>query len=195
VLGIPFEVFVKIYLVLSLSAMFWSIVAGHVVDRVGPRRVLIFAGFFWIGIVLFMMKIDTTFGFVIAGLAGGAALGLVWTASRPLLINLGDPERMGETFGFLGLANRASAVVGPFVFGTIATNFDYDWALISLIGFFALGTFFLFFVPAAHRRPARDPGGRLTFTATTSRRPARFASATRAGPSAQTAGGTARPGG
>jgi MFS transporter, UMF1 family len=156
-LGIAFDVFIRIYLVLSLSAMFWSLVAGYVVDWVGPRRVLIFAGFFWIGIVLFMMQIQTTFGFVIAGLAGGAALGLVWTASRPLLINLGDPERMGETFGFLGLANRASAVVGPLVFGTVATHYYYDLALQSLIGFFALGLFFLFLVPAHTDDPLVTP--------------------------------------
>lgn len=154
-LEIPTETFVKIYAVLAVSAMVWSIVGGYAVDKVGARSVLFFASYFWIAIVLFMMRIHTVNGFVIAGIAGGAALGLVWTASRPLLIGLGDPERMGETFGFLGIANRASAVVGPLVFGIVATHKGYDWALSSLIIFFVAGIAFLFFVPA-HPEPALE---------------------------------------
>lgn len=148
VLEIPTETFVKIYAVLAVSAMVWSIVGGYAVDRVGARPVLFFASYFWIAIIIFMMGIQSVGGFVIAGIAGGAALGLVWTASRPLLIGLGDPERMGETFGFLGIANRASAVVGPLVFGIMASHYGYDSALASLIAFFVVGIIFLFFVPA-----------------------------------------------
>lgn len=147
ILGIPFDTFIQIYLLLSVSAMIWSLAAGYVVDRVGARKILLFSGFMWIGLVLFMMQIETTAGFIIAGLAGGGGLGLVWTASRPLLIRLGDPERMGETFGFLGLSNRASAVVGPLVFGVIADRYNYQWALGSLVAFFVLGLLFLFQVP------------------------------------------------
>lgn len=160
ILEIPTATFVQIYALLAVSAMVWSIVGGFAVDKFGARPVLFFASFSWIAIILFMMQIQNVQGFVIAGVAGGAALGLVWTAARPLLIGLGDPERMGETFGFLGLANRASAVVGPLVFGIIASKYNYDWALGSLIAFFAVGIFFLMFVPTLRPEEAVEtPAG------------------------------------
>lgn len=147
-LGIPLAQFMIIYAGLAASAMVWSIAGGYAVDKFGPRSVLFFAGFFWIGIILFMMRIQTVTGFVIAGIAGGAALGLLWTASRPLLIRLGDPERMGESFGFLNFASRASTIVGPLVFGDLVTRYDYDWALGALIVFFVIGLILLKLVPA-----------------------------------------------
>lgn len=147
-LGIPLAQFMIIYAGLAASAMVWSIIGGYAVDRLGARKVLFFAGFFWIAIIIFMMFIQTVTGFVIAGLAGGAALGLVWTASRPLLVRLSDPDRMGESFGFLNFAGRTSTIVGPLVFGDLVTRYNYDWALGALIAFFVIGIGLLKLVPA-----------------------------------------------
>lgn len=131
--------FYKIYAGLAISALLGSFIAGRVVDKVGPRRVLIFIAVFWIVCLIYMTRVTTERGFIIAGMGGGAALGTLWTATRPMIIRLANPERMGETFGFLGMANSSSAVIGPFVFGLLAKHYGYDVALFALIGFFVVG--------------------------------------------------------
>lgn len=161
-LGMSVNEVVQVYMALAVAAMIGGLVAGRLVDRFGPWPVLMASVLMWIGVVLFMMVIDTKTGFIIAGIVGGVAIGWVWTSQRPLLVRLGDPERMGETFGFLGIANRASAVVGPFVFGYFSTRFaaeeggsNYNAGLASLLVFFGIGLVLLLFVP---RPPPMRPG-------------------------------------
>jgi UMF1 family MFS transporter len=153
VLEIPMGKFLIVYAALAVAAGIGSMIAGYATDRFSPRKVLFACGFLWIAIIAFLMKVTTFEAFLVGGALGGAALGTLWTASRPQLIRLADVERMGETFGFLAVAQRSSSVVGPFVFGYLVTRYDsYDLALLSLIGFYAVGIVLLFFVP--ERLPA-----------------------------------------
>lgn len=147
VLEIPFTKFLIIYAALAVAAGVGSTIAGYAVDKFSPRKVLFACGFLWIGILIYLMFITTFTAFLIGGSLGGAALGTLWTAARPQLIRLADPARMGETFGFLGVAQRSSSVAGPIVFGFLAEKYSYNAGLMALIGFYVVGIVLLCFVP------------------------------------------------
>ncbi len=144
--------FYLVYAQMAVAALVGALAIGLLVDRYGPRRLLFAVGFLWIAIFTSMMFVRTEGGFHVVGLVGGVALGGLWTASRPMLARLADPERMGESFGFQGIASRTSAVVGPAVYGILSTRYDdYRAGLAALIVFYVVGLGILIFVP---------PGGR-----------------------------------
>lgn len=143
----PAEELVPIYAAVALAAGAGSALAGHLSDRFGPRRVLIGVGVAWIALLSLMPRAATQAGFLAAGIGGGAALGAVWTANRPMLVRLADPERMGETFGFLSLSSRSGSVIGPALFGVVATRYSHEAAIYTLIPFFIVGVALLRFVP------------------------------------------------
>lgn len=154
VLGISQGMLYGIYAVLALSALVGGLIGGFLTDRLRPRPVLFAACFGWIAVIIWMMFIQSVWAFVVAGSAGGVFLSWVWTAQRPLLVRLADPERMGETFGFLGIANRASAMLGPAVFGWLSDRYGYNAGLFALIFFFVAGIVLLTFVPSRAARVA-----------------------------------------
>lgn len=150
-LGMPMEQFVKVYALLSLSAGAGSILLGIIADTIGARRTLMICGAIWIGLLVFMLQRLDVRGFMIAGAIGGIALGGVWTTIRPILISMANAGRMGESFGFLGVANRASSIVGPALFGFLAAKRGYPTAIAALIVFFVIGMAILATVP--EKRP------------------------------------------
>lgn len=93
-----------------------------------------------IGMLLFSNTLTT---FVIAGSLGGIALGVVWTAMRPLLIELSPKKKLGQFFGFLELMDKFSGILGPIVFGFLAVTISYQAATASLAVFFIVGIGFL----------------------------------------------------
>lgn len=153
--------FLPIYAGMSIAAGVGSHFAGALSDRVGPRRVLMGTGALWIAVLLYLSRDLSYRGFLIGGSFGGIALGSLYTALRPQLIRLADPARVGESFGFLGFAGRASYVVGPFLFGSIADRHGYATAIHVLVGFFAVGLAVFFFLPQSadvHRESATPSG-------------------------------------
>ena len=52
-------------------------------------------------------------------------------------------EKIAELFGYQGLTEKFSGVIGPFLFGYIATSFGFKPALLVVIGLFLLGAFVL----------------------------------------------------
>lgn len=150
-IGLSVKAFFVVYVVQSLGAVVGSFISGHLVDRFGSRKVLFWSGFAWIGVIVVLLFVKTVASFVVAGMLGGAALGAVWTAQRPKLLELVAKQRVGEFFGFLELTNKFSGVLGPIVFGALAKFVNYPSALISLIVFFLFGLYFLRGVPDASR--------------------------------------------
>lgn len=142
-IGLSVKAFFLVYAVQSVGAVIGSVFAGKAVDRFSSKSVLIFAGFVWIFVIGLLMAVDSLAMFVIAGTLGGAALGTVWTAQRPKLLELTKRKHVGQFFGFLELTNKFSGVIGPIVFGFLAAHVSYASALFSLIIFFAVGLILL----------------------------------------------------
>ncbi len=113
-----------------LSAGASAIVAGRVVERLGPKRPLArVLPMFAAGIILSAAVGRPWTIWVVAPIAG-MALGVVWTSDRVFMLRLTPPELRGQLFGFFNLANRLASAVGPLILwsGTIWVLHDQtDW--------------------------------------------------------------------
>src|SRR5690606_28161618 len=96
---------------------------GFLVDRFGARRTLYAVLLLWL-LVFGMAAAVGAFAlpiawlYVVAGLAG-IALGGIWSADRPLMLQLSPPARLGECYGLYGMVGRFAAITGPLLWAVI----------------------------------------------------------------------------
>ncbi|MEJ7717095.1 MAG: MFS transporter [Thermoleophilaceae bacterium] len=98
-----------------------GLVAGVLVQRVGPKRVLT-ATLLLVAAALLLAGLSGSGAMLwVAGPAVGIAFGAVWTSDRVFLVRLCPEERRGEAFGLYTLVGKASSGIGPVVLwgGTI----------------------------------------------------------------------------
>src|SRR5699024_5041812 len=57
--------------------------------------------------------------FWIAAAMIGIAMGTVWVVSRTMIIEVSPPGREGQHFGLFAFSAKISAIIGPFIYGTI----------------------------------------------------------------------------
>ncbi len=109
----------NVLLVLVVVAVIASFAWGRLCDRIGAVPSLLAVLWVWaIGLALlagFLAPVP----FLVAGAILGAGVGGMQVVERVVLTRLAPPERLGEMFGVYGLAGRASAVVGPILYGAI----------------------------------------------------------------------------
>lgn len=105
------------------AAGFGALVAGRLVDVLGPRRVLNGALYALVVALAAAVAGKVTgvreLGWLV-GVAGGGGLGAVWTADRVYMTRLSPPERIGQFFGLYASVGRFATVLGPLI-----------WALVS----------------------------------------------------------------
>ena len=146
-IGITVQQFFPIFAAMAVTAALGALLFGRLSDRIGHRRALFIILFIWIAVII-MLIIKTTFvTYVIAGLLGGAALGATWTVVRPLLVELAPKHKIAELFGFQGLTEKFSGVLGPIIFGFVVVQAGYTPALFVVLVLFILGALILRFVP------------------------------------------------
>jgi UMF1 family MFS transporter len=148
---------VTAYLIIVTSfTIVGSYLWGVLSNWFGAKAMLLWAVVLWL---IALSGIVFTSGRVVFYLWGGLAgigLGGVWTADRPLLINLiHDDDRLGEFFGLYALSGRLAAVVGPLIWGGIIYltesmgPISYKFAVESLFVLMVIGLIILRKVPDA----------------------------------------------
>jgi UMF1 family MFS transporter len=117
----------KANLVLAVAitfAVLGGFVWGWLTDRFGPKRVLNWVLFCWMGIFLFAAAVGIAglplIALYIVASAAGFALGGVWSADRPFMLRLTPPTRIGEFYGLYGMVGRFSAITGPLIWAAMA---------------------------------------------------------------------------
>jgi UMF1 family MFS transporter len=117
-----------VLLLLTIIAVIASFGWGFLVERIGPKRTLMYVlGSWCLGLVIAasILALPT---FLIAGALLGSGLGGVWTSDRVFMLRLSPPDKIGEFFGLYGLAGKFSAVTGPVLYGIIvSTLLDAGW--------------------------------------------------------------------
>ena len=176
VLEITDTVLTLFFIASTAFAILGAYILGYLADRVSPKKVLfgIVAG--WI-IVLIVFALNSHQAvFYICGPIVGILLGGVWSVSRPILIYLSPPEKLGEFFGLFSISGRAAAICGPIVWGAVvyifasdhiigqsvgelfnlnqaaAAKLPYRLAVLALAAMMALGLFIFRKVPETGRR-------------------------------------------
>jgi UMF1 family MFS transporter len=98
-----------------------ALVAGALVERFGPKRVLVTILVVFAATLVFVGATGSTLLIWVAGPVVGVSLGGVWTSDRVFMLRLSPEQKRGEFFGLYALAGKLSSGVGPFVLwgGTI----------------------------------------------------------------------------
>ena len=132
------------FAVVQTSAVVGSVLFGIITDKIGPKKTITITLILWIAIVIGAYFVRDAAQFYIVALAAGVATGSSQSASRSLMALLTPKNREAEFFGFYdGLCGKASAVVGPLLYGIIADLTGERVAALAIGVFFVAGVILL----------------------------------------------------
>lgn len=139
------------FLVVQFTAMLGSFLFGAIGDKIGIIRSIYINLTFWVLIVLYIFffiskdSYVTLMGsqvhqfFLVGGFAG-LFLGSTQSLSRTMMSKLVPYESKAEFFGFYGLMDKTSTLLGPLTFGVVsALSGDQNLAVLSVGVFFIIG--------------------------------------------------------
>lgn len=149
---------ITLFLLLQLSSAGGAFLFGWVQDHIGAARTIQIALVLWILVCVGAYACGDGQSEVIAGLNGkqlfwgvglfaGLGIGSLQSASRGLVGLFSPVEKSGEFFGFWGLAGKGAYMLGPFIFGALATaTGSQRIAMLSTATFFVLGLIGMAFI-------------------------------------------------
>jgi len=147
-IGLSLVQFLPIYAIMAIASAIGAICFGKITDRLGHKKTLNLILLFWV-IIISVLYFKTNYStFLAVGILGGALLGGLWTTTRPILVGLAPKAKIAELFGYQGLTEKFSGVIGPALFGFIAVAIGFQQALLVVIALFLLGALVLKFVKA-----------------------------------------------
>jgi len=143
----------------SIAGIFGCLLGGWADNRIGTKNVIITA----IAILLIacLMLVSTAPAevffitiashsslpdqvFYLGGCLIGAAGGALQAASRPLLVDQAQPDKMGEAFGLYALSGRATTFIAPFSIAVMTGLFDSQRIGITpILALFVIGLLLL----------------------------------------------------
>ncbi len=130
---------------IQIIAVLGSILFGRFADNRGPKLTISITLCIWIAVVTGAFFTTTAAEFYVVGAIAGICLGSSQAASRAFMALLTPPEHAAEFFGFYdGFCGKASAVIGPVVFGVLSDLFGSQRpAIWALAVFFIIGLILL----------------------------------------------------
>ncbi len=140
-LGFTTKELIAFFMTVQTTAILGSIIFGFVTDRIGPKRTIVITLIIWFCVIFMAILSVNKHIFLATGLLAGLSMGSSQAASRSLMARLTPKEHITEFFGFYdGSFGKASAVVGPMVFGLVSAHAgSQKAALASLLVFFGIG--------------------------------------------------------
>jgi len=146
-LGIDQSALIGAILLVQFVGIPCSFLFGMLAGRIGAKRTLFLGllAYTAISILGFYMKTAAHF-YMLAGLVG-MVQGGTQALSRSLFASMIPQHKSGEFFGFFSVFEKFAGIFGPLIFaGTIAATGSSRNAILSVIGFFAVGAAILAFV-------------------------------------------------
>jgi UMF1 family MFS transporter len=114
-----------------VCAVVGALVVGAVVERIGPRRILL--GILAALSVALMVAAGAGSGWTawLVGPMVGVGLGTVWTCDRLFMMRLTPPSARGEFFGVYNLVGKVGGAVGPVIWGATVyiAHQGLDWGI------------------------------------------------------------------
>lgn len=153
---------VTLFVVLTVPAAIGSFFIGRLVDRIGPKKSLVFVIAGWVVLLVAMILVPNRLSFWLVGGGIGLIFGGVATAERPLLLTLVPDVEAARFFSLMVLSSRAAAIAGPLIWGwtvdgllpSFGVGFAYRAAVVTVIISMFLSFVLLWKVPDKWRRQA-----------------------------------------
>ncbi len=146
-LGFTFKELVYLFILLQVTSAAGAFLFGGIQDRIGATRTVQIALVLWIVVCAGAYFVQTKGGFWGVALFAGLGIGSLQSASRALVGLFAPVEKSAELFGFWGLAGKAAYMIGPLVFGQIASRTGSQrTAMLSTALFFVAGLIGMAFV-------------------------------------------------
>ena len=151
---------VTLFVVLTVPAAIGSFFIGRLVDRIGPKRSLVFVIAAWVVLLVAMIAVPNRMSFWLVGAGIGLIFGGVATSERPLLLTLVPDIEAARFFSLMVLSSRAAAIAGPLIWGwtvdgllpSFGVGFAYRAAVVTVIISMFLSFVLLWKVPDKWRR-------------------------------------------
>jgi UMF1 family MFS transporter len=139
-LGIGTGAIIGSILAVQFVGVPFAVVFGRLADRVGARNALYVGLGVYLFITLFAYTIHGATGFLVLALLVGSVQGGTQALSRSLFASLIPRQRSGEFFGFFGITEKFSAVLGPALFSiVIGATGSARQAILAVAAFFVIG--------------------------------------------------------
>jgi UMF1 family MFS transporter len=144
------------FMLVQTTAIAGSVIFGFVTDKIGPKRTIVITLLIWFVVVIAAIFSDSKQMFFYTGMLAGMSMGSSQAASRSMMARLTPREHVTEFFGFYdGTFGKASAIVGPLMFGLVSAQAGSQRAaLASLLMFFTIGLLLMTRVGTAGSRYA-----------------------------------------
>jgi MFS transporter, UMF1 family len=139
-IGIGQSALITAILLVQFVGIPCSFLFGTLAARIGAKRAIFLGLLAYTGIsILGYFMTNAAHFFVLAGLVG-VVQGGTQALSRSLFASMIPPHKSGEFFGFFSVFEKFAGIFGPLIFAaTIAVTGSSRNAILSVIGFFALG--------------------------------------------------------
>ncbi len=132
-----------LFAIVQSSAIIGSIFFGILSDKIGQKKTLTITLFLWLLIIIFSYFVQNKDLFYLVGGMAGLALGSSQSTSRSLMSKITPVEKKTEFFGFYSFFGKASAIIGPLIFGFVSSAINQRTAIISIGLIIVTGLFLL----------------------------------------------------
>ena len=139
VIQMPDKQIILLFIVLQLAGVAGAFGFGMLQDRVGSKPALILSLLLWIAASVWGSVCRDVPQFFMVGVLAGIAMGSLQSAGRAVVSTLTPPGRAGEFFGYWGFFGKLAGVIGPLVFGWLASLTGNRTAMLANGGFFLAG--------------------------------------------------------
>jgi UMF1 family MFS transporter len=158
--NLPREDLIQAILLVQFVGIPFSFAFGALAGRIGAKRaVLLGVGtYFVIAALAFFMETTAHFyalAFLVAVVQGGTQ-----ALSRSLFASLVPKDKTAEFFGFFGAAEKFAGILGPPLFGIVASLCGASrWGVLTVVPFFGVGAWLLAKVDVAKGRAQARAAG------------------------------------
>jgi MFS transporter, UMF1 family len=135
------------FVTLNVVAAAGAISFGRLADRIGQKRTILISLAIWVIAVTLAYLAHSRTTFWIGAALVGVGMGSTQSVTRSLVALFTPQKNASEFYGFLGVAGKAMAFLGPLLFGAItkATGSQRP-AIFAIAAFFVVGAILLSFV-------------------------------------------------
>jgi UMF1 family MFS transporter len=138
--GMDFTEILLFGIAMNVTAGIGAFAFGWIDDRIGAKRTLLIAISALTVLGALLLVVETKTLFWVFALPLGLFFGPAQSASRSLMARMAPPDLTTEMFGLYALSGKATAFVGPAVFGWVtAISGSQRAGLATVLVFFVIG--------------------------------------------------------